>query len=121
MIYKTYNLNQHVFLKEQPLWQTDLLGKTLCRVKSTSPRNCTEFDWYQNWANLRDIISQYIKYDSKILNVGAGNSPFSEAMYAEGYRNITNIDFSEIVVEDMQLKYKNNGYEPSLKCMHSIR
>ena len=37
-------------------------------------RNCTEFDWYQNWANLRDIISQYIKYDSKILNVGAGTS-----------------------------------------------
>jgi 2-polyprenyl-3-methyl-5-hydroxy-6-metoxy-1,4-benzoquinol methylase len=48
--------------------------------------------------------------------VGAGNSPFSEAMYAEGYKHITNIDFSEIVVEDMQLKYKNNGYEPSLKC-----
>jgi hypothetical protein len=35
-------------------------------------RNCTEFDWYQNWANLRDIVSQYIKRDSKILNVGAG-------------------------------------------------
>lgn len=37
-------------------------------------------------------------------------------MYLDGYRNITNIDFSEIVVEDMQLKYRNNGYEPSLKC-----
>ena len=80
-------------------------------------RNCTEFDWYQNWANLRDIISQFIRYDSKILNVGAGNSPFSEAMYAEGYKYITNIDFSEIVVEDMQLKYKNNAYEPTIKCI----
>ena len=37
-------------------------------------------------------------------------------MYLDGYRNITNIDFSEIVVEDMQLKYRNNGYESSLKC-----
>jgi EEF1A lysine methyltransferase 4 len=86
-------------------------------------RNSAEFDWYQNWANLRDIISQYIKYDSKILNVGAGtshpnagNSPFSEEMYEEGYRNITNIDISEIVVEDMQLKYKTNGYDESLEC-----
>ena len=43
--------------------------------------------------------------------VDSGNSPFSEAMYAEGYKNIINIDFSEIVVEDMQLKYKNNNYE----------
>ena len=38
--------------------------------------------------------------------VWLGNSPFSEEMYQEGYKNITNIDFSEIVVEDMQLKYK---------------
>lgn len=37
-------------------------------------------------------------------------------MYAEGYKNITNIDFSEIVVEDMQLKYKNAGYDSTLKC-----
>ena len=34
----------------------------------------------------------------------------------EGYKNIVNVDFSEIVVEDMQLKYKNNGYEESLEC-----
>jgi hypothetical protein len=37
-------------------------------------------------------------------------------MYKEGYKNITNIDFSEIVVEDMQLKYKNSKYDESLKC-----
>lgn len=37
-------------------------------------------------------------------------------MYADGYHNITNIDFSEIVVEDMQLKYRNAGYDPSFKC-----
>lgn len=46
---------------------------------SNSPhnhRNSTEFDWYQNWENLRDIVSQFIKKDSKILNVGAG-TPFS--------------------------------------------
>lgn len=37
-------------------------------------------------------------------------------MYADGYKNITNIDFSEIVVEDMQLKYKNNGYDSTFRC-----
>lgn len=41
-------------------------------------------------------------------------------MYAEGYKNITNLDFSEIVVEDMQLKYKNNCYDPSLKCRYLL-
>ena len=46
----------------------------------------------------------------------AGNSPFSEQMYADGYKNITNIDFSEIVVEDMQLKYKDSGYDSTFRC-----
>lgn len=83
-------------------------------------RNLSEFDWYQDWPNLRDIISQFIKKDSKILNVGAGNSLLSENMYEEGYRNITNIDFSEIVVDDMQTKYKKEEYQESMTCNHFI-
>ncbi len=39
----------------------------------------------------------------------------SEDMYLEGYQNIVDLDFSEIVAEDMQLKYQNAGYD-SLKC-----
>jgi hypothetical protein len=50
------------------------LGKAIRLVNINSPRNSNEFDWYQNWTSLRDIISQYIKYDSKILNVGAGKA-----------------------------------------------
>ena len=40
-------------------------------------RNLNEFDWYQEWVNLRDIISQFVKPHSKILNIGAGNSILS--------------------------------------------
>lgn len=79
----------------------DMLSKDAINL-----RNLSEFDWYQDWSNLRDIISQFVKYKGKILNVGAGNSVLSEEMYKEGYKNITNIDFSEIVVDDMQTKYK---------------
>ena len=68
---------------------------------SVISRNSTEFDWYQNWENLRDIVSQFIKKDSKILNIGAGtlinyqgNSSLAEDMYDEGYRKITSTDFS---------------------------
>lgn len=48
--------------------------------------------------------------------MGAGNSLLSEEMYKEGYKNITNIDFSEIVVDDMQTKYKKEQYAESLSC-----
>jgi 2-polyprenyl-3-methyl-5-hydroxy-6-metoxy-1,4-benzoquinol methylase len=37
--------------------------------------------------------------NNKILNVGAGNSTLSEQMYEDGFRNITNIDISTVVVE----------------------
>lgn len=86
-------------------------------------RNLTEFDWYQDWENLRDIISQFVKPKGKILNVGAGNSILSQDMYKENYRNITNIDFSEIVVDDMQTKYKKENYDASLVCRsrHQLR
>jgi 2-polyprenyl-3-methyl-5-hydroxy-6-metoxy-1,4-benzoquinol methylase len=60
-----------------------------------------------------------VKYRGKILNIGAGNSVLSEEMYKEGYKHITNVDFSEIVVDDMQSKYKKEGYDPTLSCKPS--
>lgn len=63
------------------------------------------FDWYQTWSGIKDIITQYIKPGAKILNVGCGNSRMSEEMYAEGYTDITNIDISPYVIEDMREKY----------------
>jgi ubiquinone/menaquinone biosynthesis C-methylase UbiE len=68
-------------------------------------------------------VSQYTTHGSEILNIGAGNSrkffsnsALSEEMYKEGYTNITNTDFSTIVVEDMQLKYKNLGFDETFEC-----
>lgn len=37
-------------------------------------RNPKPFDWYQNYEGVKDIVTQFIKKDSKILNVGCGNS-----------------------------------------------
>ena len=33
-----------------------------------------QFDWYQRYSGLKDIISQYVQPTYQILNVGAGNS-----------------------------------------------
>ena len=40
-----------------------------------------------------------------ILMIGCGNSAFSTDMYLNGgYHNIVNIDYSEIVIEEMKAK-----------------
>ena len=33
-----------------------------------------QFDWYQRYNGLRDIITQHVQHNYQILNVGAGNS-----------------------------------------------
>jgi len=46
---------------------------------------------------------------AKILMIGCGNSPLSEEMYDQGYKNIISIDISGIVIDQMQTKADKDG------------
>ena len=37
-------------------------------------REKEQFDWYQRYTGLKDIVTQYVQPSYQILNVGAGNS-----------------------------------------------
>ena len=67
------------------------------------------FDWLENYPTLKEIITSLnIPKDSgKILNLGCGNSEFSENMYDDGYHNIKNIDISHNVINLMKERSKN--------------
>lgn len=67
------------------------------------------FDWLENYETLKEIIAPLnIPKDSgKILNLGCGNSEFSENMYDDGYHNIKNIDISHNVIKSMSERSKN--------------
>ncbi|GMH71701.1 hypothetical protein TrRE_jg8614 [Triparma retinervis] len=59
------------------------------------------FEWYQNYQAIQVYCQENFLPTNKILNVGAGNSSLSEQMYEDGFRDITNIDISTVVVEQM--------------------
>lgn len=79
------------------------------------------FEWYAEWLELKDILLAHLSSAPasaidgggsssssrgkaegiQILVPGCGNSKLSEYLYDEGYRNITNIDFSKVVILDM--------------------
>ena len=40
----------------------------------------------------------------KILMLGCGNADLSADMYDNGYKNITNVDFSKVVIEQMAIR-----------------
>ena len=49
-----------------------------------------------------DVTYTYDKSLVRILVVGCGNAPFSCDLYDDGYTNIMNIDYSPVVIQNMQ-------------------
>ena len=75
------------------------------------------FEWYGDWADVESIVTGYVptaktsgigsKTSDEVLVIGCGNSSTSEEMFNQGYRRITSIDFSDIVIHEMQAKTKH--------------
>ena len=63
------------------------------------------FDWYADWSRLKSQYTKICNENSKFLMVGCGNSLMSNQMVKDGYKDITNIDISDIVIEKMKKEY----------------
>lgn len=65
------------------------------------------FEWYAEWPALGDpLVAELSSFSAadtpvEILVPGCGSSRVSECLYDAGFRQITNIDFSKVVVSDM--------------------
>ena len=70
-------------------------------------RNNETFEWYGTYAEISDLVAKYFKNmaNDKYLVIGCGNSAFSSDLYESGYHNIRNLDFSELVIEEMRAKH----------------
>ncbi|KAI9033996.1 S-adenosyl-L-methionine-dependent methyltransferase [Phycomyces nitens] len=65
----------------------------------------TTFDWFKTYEELKPLFSEIIpSKDASILMLGCGNSTLGEDMYKDGYKNITNIDYSKTVIENMKTR-----------------
>ncbi|CAI5732256.1 unnamed protein product [Peronospora destructor] len=67
------------------------------------------FDWYQRYEGLKELLNQYVKKTDNILMAGAGNSRLSEEMVNDDYQKVMNVDVSEIVIQQMAAKYKDQA------------
>ena len=71
------------------------------------------FEWYGEYGELCGVLHKYIKPKDNVLVVGCGNSTMSCDLYDVGYKNITSIDLSNQVIDQMQLQNKRD--RPDLK------
>ncbi|KAL0433021.1 UNVERIFIED_CONTAM: eEF1A lysine and N-terminal methyltransferase [Sesamum latifolium] len=90
------------------------------------------FEWYAEWPQLQTLLTRLLLFQSSapegsigepspaveaaevsILVPGCGNSRLSEHLYDAGFKNITNVDFSKVVISDMLRK--NVRERPEMK------
>ena len=62
------------------------------------------FDWYQRYSGIKEILGNSFEEKDTIINIGCGNSRLSEDMVEDGYKSITNIDISKVVIDQMLSK-----------------
>ncbi|KAJ8920718.1 hypothetical protein NQ315_004857 [Exocentrus adspersus] len=62
---------------------------------------------YGEYPDLSSYLHKYIKYQDDVLIVGCGNSTLGRDLYDIGYRKITNIDISQVVIRQMSEKTKD--------------
>ena len=69
-------------------------------------RGGEQFEWYGGYKNELDAnILRKIQPSHSILVIGCGNSELSAELYDDGFKNITNVDFSPLVIEEMTSKH----------------
>ncbi|CAL4094377.1 unnamed protein product, partial [Meganyctiphanes norvegica] len=73
-----------------------------------SKRGAKAFEWYGEYAELCGILHKYIRPNDKILVAGCGNSTISADLYKVGIKDIINADISEIVIKQMEEKYRDS-------------
>jgi SAM-dependent methyltransferase len=65
------------------------------------------FDWLFEYNDVALLLNALLpERNVPLLLVGSGNAPFSPDLFYKGeYRNLTNIDLSDVVVEQMTQKF----------------
>ena len=76
-----------------------------------------EYDWLLKYSDVRQQLLPYISPSDNILVVGCGNSSFSADLYDDGFHNITNIDFSAVVINKMQADHALTRPSMQWVCM----
>lgn len=67
-----------------------------------------KYDWLMEYQHVASELEALIKTTDKILVVGCGNSTFSKQLYDAGFTNVTNIDYSGVVIEKMSQIHKDD-------------
>ncbi|OLL24445.1 Queuine tRNA-ribosyltransferase-like protein [Neolecta irregularis DAH-3] len=79
------------------------------------------FDWFLKYDQIKDFIIPFLTKNSRILQLGCGNSELSGNLYDDGFQNIVNVDFSNTLISEMIQRYKNKPMEWTVADARELR
>ncbi|MFH4979628.1 hypothetical protein AB6A40_006337 [Gnathostoma spinigerum] len=68
-------------------------------------RDEQEYDWLCDFDGFSHCLLPYMKKSDRIAHLGCGNSRLSIELFNRGYKNITNIDYSPVLIEKLAPEY----------------
>ncbi|EFO90711.1 hypothetical protein CRE_07991 [Caenorhabditis remanei] len=63
------------------------------------------FEWLSGLEAFEHIITPLISKDSRIAHIGCGSSQVSMQLWNLGFKNITNVDYSQVLIENGKLEH----------------
>jgi len=73
------------------------------------------FDWYTDFITLKPLFEHYCGRNSRILNLGCGNSELSESLALGGYTDVSSIDISGKCIDMMVKRCRESKHAEKLK------
>ncbi|GMR54000.1 hypothetical protein PMAYCL1PPCAC_24195 [Pristionchus mayeri] len=58
----------------------------------------THYEWLAGFDSYKEVLLKYIRPEERILHIGCGSSDLSMRLFELGYKNITNVDYSERLI-----------------------
>jgi len=116
-LYDHHGPSNHPCFQGSQIHAVRRLASTIpCHHKTHSSRESDDhsFDWFKPYSDISHIVHELIPDKSaQILVLGCGNSRLSEDMYDDGYKSITNVDYSSVVIDQMQRRH--SALRPQMK------
>lgn len=68
------------------------------------------YEWLASYHDVRELVRSYVHPAARVLTVGHGNSRLGVDLVEDGYANVTNSDFSPIVIDQMRSRYPTHHW-----------
>ncbi|CAD6184583.1 unnamed protein product [Caenorhabditis auriculariae] len=65
----------------------------------------TEFEWLTGLKSFAHIVVPELSSESRIAHIGCGSSKMSKELFDLGYQNITNVDYSQTLINNGKERY----------------